>query len=97
MPSSGRDLWAAINGLGAGGGSSPYYANAANCILVAIQGLVCVFDSALVSRPGMRWVFAPSMIGFPIYTASLYAYVKYGNNWFLIPACIINGTFSGIF
>ncbi|KAJ3546948.1 hypothetical protein NM208_g1748 [Fusarium decemcellulare] len=37
------------------------------------------------------------MAGFPIYAASVYCNVKYGNTWFLMVACVIDGVTSGIF
>lgn len=90
-------LWAAINGLGAGGATSPYYVNAANSVIFVLQFLICIFGSSLISFVSLRWAFVSGMIGFPIYAASLYTHVKYQNNWFLMLACVIDGVFSGIF
>ncbi|KAK4494438.1 hypothetical protein PRZ48_014736 [Zasmidium cellare] len=90
-------LWAAINGLGAGGAASPYYVNAANSVIFCLQVLVCIFGSSIVSKIGLPWALVVGMIGFPIYSASLYTHVKYGNNWFLMVACVIDGASSGIF
>ncbi|KAF9873838.1 hypothetical protein CkaCkLH20_08572 [Colletotrichum karsti] len=90
-------LWAAMNGLGAGGAASPYYVNAANSVIFVLQFVVCIFGSAIISRIGLKWAFVSGMIGFPIYAASLYTHVKYSNNWFLMLACVIDGIFSGIF
>ncbi|CAO2657094.1 Nn.00g058970.m01.CDS01 [Neocucurbitaria sp. VM-36] len=90
-------LWAAINGLGAGGAEDPRYVNAANSVIFVLQFVVCIFGSSIVSWLGIRWAFVSGMIGFPIYAASLYTHVKYGNNWFLMVACVIEGVFSGIF
>ena len=90
-------LWAAINGLGAGGAESPYYVNAANSVIFCLQFLICIFGSWLIARIGLRWAFVSGMVGFPIYSAALYCHVKYGNNWFLMLACVIDGVLSGIF
>ncbi|KAJ3542842.1 hypothetical protein NM208_g3886 [Fusarium decemcellulare] len=90
-------LWAAMNGLGAGGAASPYYVNAANSVIFVLQFVVCIFGSSIIARVGLKWAFVSGMIGFPIYAASLYTHVKYENNWFLMLACVIDGIFSGIF
>lgn len=90
-------LWAAINGLGAGGAASPYYVNAANSIIFVLQFVVCIFGSSIVAKIGLRWAFVAGMVGFPIYAAGLYTHVKYGNNWFILLACVIDGVLSGIF
>lgn len=90
-------LWAAINGLGAGGAASPYYVNAANSIIFVLQFVVCIFGSSIISWIGIRWALVAGMVGFPIYAAGLYTHVKYGNNWFILLACVIDGVLSGIF
>ncbi|KAF2735597.1 MFS general substrate transporter [Polyplosphaeria fusca] len=90
-------LWAAINGLGAGGAEDPTYVNAANSVIFVLQFLICIFGSSLIARVGLRWAFVSGMLGFPIYAASLYTHVKYGNKWFLMVACVVDGVFSGVF
>jgi MFS family permease len=90
-------LWAAINGLGAGGAENPEYVNAANSVIFCLQFLICIFGSWVIARIGLQWTFVSGMVGFPIYAASLYTHVKYGNNWFLMVACVIDGVFSGLF
>lgn len=90
-------LWAAINGLGAGGAENPEYVNAANSVIFCLQFLICIFGSWLIARVSLKWAFVSGMIGFPVYAASLYTHVKYANNWYLMVACVIDGVFSGIF
>lgn len=90
-------LWAAMNGLGGAGSADPYYVNAANSVIFCLQVVVCIFGSALIARIGLKCAFALGMTGFPIYAASVYCNVKYGNAWFLMLACVIDGAASGIF
>lgn len=90
-------LWAAINGLGAGGAASPYYVNAANSVIFCLQFAVCIFGSSLISWIGLRWALVAGMVGFPVYAAGLYCHVKYQNNWFIMLACVIDGVLSGVF
>lgn len=90
-------LWAAMNGLGGAGSADPYYVNAANAVIFCLQVVVCIFGSALIARIGLKWAFALGMTGFPIYAASIYCNVKYGNAWFLMVACVVDGAASGIF
>ena len=66
-------LWAAMNGLGAGGAASPYYINAANSIIFVLQFVICVFGSSLVSRTGLTAAFSFGTAGFPVYAAALYS------------------------
>ncbi|KAF4961775.1 hypothetical protein FSARC_10071 [Fusarium sarcochroum] len=90
-------LWAAMNGLGGAGSADPYYVNAANSVIFCLQFVVCLFGSALIAKIGLRWAFVFGMTGFPLYAASVYCNVKYGNTWFLMVACAIDGIASGIF
>ncbi|KAM0550701.1 hypothetical protein ACHAPJ_008766 [Fusarium lateritium] len=90
-------LWAAMNGLGSAGSADPYYVNAANSVIFCLQFVVCLFGSVLIAKIGLRWAFVFGMTGFPIYAASVYCNVKYGNTWFLMVACAIDGITSGIF
>ncbi|KAI8677982.1 hypothetical protein NCS55_00517100 [Fusarium keratoplasticum] len=90
-------LWAAMNGLGGAGSADPYYVNAANSVIFCLQLVICIFGSTLIAKIGLRWAFAFGMTGFPLYAASVYCNVKYGNTWFLMAACAIDGITSGIF
>lgn len=90
-------LWAAINGLGAGGAASPYYVNAANSVIFVLQFIICIFGSWIIARVDLKWALVMGMIGFPIYSSSLYTHVKYMNNWYLMLACVIDGALSGLF
>ncbi|KAI1075954.1 MFS general substrate transporter [Whalleya microplaca] len=90
-------LWAAINGLGAGGAASPYYVNTANSVIFVLQFVICIFGTWVIAKVGLKWALVMGMIGFPIYAASLYTHVKYSNNWYLMVACVIDGLFSGLF
>ncbi|KAM5349018.1 hypothetical protein ACJ41O_008841 [Fusarium nematophilum] len=90
-------LWAAMNGLGGAGAADPYYVNAANSVIFCLQFVICIVGSSLIARIGLRWAFALGMTGFPLYAASVYCNVKYGNTWFLMVACVVDGITSGIF
>jgi MFS family permease len=90
-------LWAAINGLGAGGAEDPTFVNAANSVIFVLQFIVCIFGSSIIARIGLRWAFVAGMVGFPVYAAALYTHVKFGNKWYLMLACVIDGVLSGIF
>jgi len=90
-------LWAAMNGLGGAGAADPHYVNAANSVIFCLQLLICIFGSTLIAKMGLRWVFALGMAGFPVYAASIYCHAKYGNTWFMMVACAIDGVTSGIF
>jgi hypothetical protein len=37
------------------------------------------------------------MIGFPIYASSIYCNIRFGNTWYIMLACVIDGVSSGIF
>lgn len=90
-------LWAAMNSLGGAGAASPYYVNAANAVIFCLQVLVCVFGSYLVAKIGLKWSFVLGMVGFPIYASSVYCNIRYGNTWYIMLACVIDGVSSGIF
>ncbi|KAK3719614.1 hypothetical protein LTR37_004151 [Vermiconidia calcicola] len=90
-------LWAAINGLGAGGAASPYYVNTANSVIFVLQFVVCIFGSWVIARIGLKWAFVSGMTCFPVYASALYCNVKFGNTWYLMLACVLDGVFSGIF
>lgn len=90
-------LWAAMNGLGGAGSANPYYVNAANAVIFCLQVVVCIVGSSLIAKIGLKWAFAFGMVGFPIYASSVYCNVKYGNTWYIMLACVIDGSCSGIF
>ncbi|KAJ6441358.1 fungal-specific transcription factor domain-containing protein [Purpureocillium lavendulum] len=90
-------LWAAMNGLGGAGAADPHYVNAANSVIFVLQLIICIFGSTLIAKIGLPWAFSLGMAGFPIYAASIYCNVKYGNTWFMMLACAIDGVTSGIF
>lgn len=90
-------LWAAINGLGAGGAASPYFVNTANSVIFVLQFVVCIFGSWIIARVTLKWAFVSGMTCFPVYASALYCHVKFGNNWYLMLACVLDGIFSGIF
>lgn len=90
-------LWAAINGLGAGGAASPYYVNTANSVIFVLQFVVCIVGSWVIARVGLKWTFVSGMSCFTVYASALYCHVKFGTNWYLMLACVPDGIFSGIF
>jgi hypothetical protein len=90
-------LWAAMNGLGGAGAADPTYINAANAVIFCLQVVICIFGSSLIAKIGIPWALVMGMIGQPIYSASIYCNIKYGNRWFIMLACVINGVTSGMF
>lgn len=90
-------LWAAMNGLGGAGAADPYYVNAANSVIFCLQFVICIFGSSLIAKIGLPYAFAFGMTGFPVYAASVYCNIKYGNKWFLMVACVFDGITSGMF
>ncbi|THC95437.1 hypothetical protein EYZ11_005079 [Aspergillus tanneri] len=88
-------LWNAMNSLGAGGAQSPFLINAANALVFALMGILCLFGGPVSNRIGLNWTLLLGAIGFPIYSAALYTNNRYGNIciwlWFRTGGPLVGG------
>lgn len=71
--------------------------NTANSVIFVLQFLVCIFGSWIIARASLKWTFVSGMTCFPVYASALYCHVKFGNKWYLMLACVLDGVFSGLF
>ncbi|KAK9802215.1 hypothetical protein SCARD494_00148 [Seiridium cardinale] len=90
-------LWNAMNSLGAGGAQEPYLVNAANALVFAIMGFLCVFGGPLANRIGLSWTLLLGAIGYPVYSAGLYCNNRYGNIWLVLVGAVACGFSAGLF
>ncbi|KAK6074051.1 hypothetical protein SCUP234_08378 [Seiridium cupressi] len=90
-------LWNAMNSLGAGGAQEPYLVNAANALVFAIMGFLCLFGGPLANRIGLSWTLFLGAIGYPIYSAGLYCNNRYGNVWLVLVGAVACGFSAGLF
>lgn len=90
-------LWNAMNNLGAGGAQEPYLVNAANSLVFAIMGFMCLFGAPLANSIGLRWTLFLGAVGYPVYSAGLYANNRYGNTWLVLVGAVACGLSAGAF
>ncbi|ETS78687.1 hypothetical protein PFICI_08540 [Pestalotiopsis fici W106-1] len=90
-------LWNAMNSLGAGGAQEPYLVNAANALVFAIMGFLCLFGAPIANRIGLHWTLFLGAIGYPIYSAGLYCNNRYGNVWLVLVGAVTCGFSAGLF
>ncbi|KAI5922947.1 major facilitator superfamily domain-containing protein [Camillea tinctor] len=90
-------LWNAMNALGAGGAQEPYLVNAANALVFGIMGFLCLFGAPIANRIGLNWTLFLGAIGYPVYSAGLYANNRYGNEWFVLVGAVTCGLSAGLF
>ncbi|KAL2213200.1 MFS general substrate transporter [Sarocladium strictum] len=90
-------LWNAMNQLGAGGAQEPYLVNAANALVFAIMGFLCLFGGPIANRIGLKWTLLLGAAGYPIYSAGLYTNNKFGNVWFVLVGAVACGFSAGLF
>ncbi|KAG5639098.1 hypothetical protein H0H81_007042 [Sphagnurus paluster] len=64
-------LWNATNSLGAGGALEPYLVNAANSIVFALMGLLCIASALVVNKIGVKYTLILGTLGWPVYSAAL--------------------------
>lgn len=88
-------LWNAMNNLGAGGAQEPYLVNAANSLVFAIMGFMCLFGAPLANSIGLRWTLFLGAVGYPVYSAGLYANNRYGNTWLVLVGAVACGLSAG--
>jgi MFS family permease len=90
-------LWNAMNSLGAGGAREPYLVNAANALVFAIMGFVCLFGAPIANRIGLAWTLVLGAVGYPLYSAGLYCNNRFGNVWFVLVGAAACGFSAGLF
>ncbi|OAR00242.1 hypothetical protein LLEC1_05982 [Akanthomyces lecanii] len=83
-------LWNAMNALGAGGGQEPFLVNAANALVFALMGFLSVLGGPIANRIGFAWTLFLGAIGYPVYSAGLYANNRYGNVWLVLHKGSVN-------
>ncbi|KAG6910231.1 hypothetical protein DXG01_012366 [Tephrocybe rancida] len=89
--------WNAMNSLGAGGALEPYLVNAANSIIFALMGLLCIMSALIVNRIGVRYTLLLGTLGWAPYSAALYQNNRYGTEWFVIFAAVLDGISAGMY
>ncbi|KAL7619444.1 hypothetical protein AAE478_009983 [Parahypoxylon ruwenzoriense] len=90
-------LWNAMNALGAGGAQEPYLVNAANALVFAIMGFLCLLGAPLANRVGLSRTLFLGAVGYPVYSAGLYANNRYGNVWLVLVGAVACGFSAGLF
>lgn len=90
-------LWNAMNQLGAGGAQEPFLVNAANALVFALMGFLCLFGGPIANRIGLAWTLLLGAVGYPIYSAGLYTNNRYGNVWFVLVGAVACGISAGLF
>ncbi|KAI4869943.1 major facilitator superfamily domain-containing protein [Hypoxylon rubiginosum] len=90
-------LWNAMSNLGAGGAQEPYLVNAANALVFGVMGFLCLFGAPLANRVGLSWTLFLGAVGYPLYSAGLYANNRYGNEWFVLVGAAACGFSAGLF
>ncbi|KAF7514503.1 hypothetical protein G7054_g15258 [Neopestalotiopsis clavispora] len=90
-------LWNAMNSLGAGGAQEPYLVNAANALVFAIMGFLCLFGAPVANRIGLHWTLFLGAVGYPIYSAGLYCNNRFGNVWLVLVGAVTCGFSAGLF
>lgn len=90
-------LWNAMNDLGAGGALDPFLVNAANALIFALMGFLCLFGGPIANRIGLSYTLLLGAVGYPVYSAGLYCNNRYGNEWFVIVGAVACGISAGLF
>lgn len=86
-----------MNALGAGGAREPYLVNAANALVFALMGFLCLFGAPIANRIGLAWTLVLVAVGYPIYSAGLYCNNRFGNVWFVLVGAACCGISAGLF
>ncbi|KAI0887022.1 MFS general substrate transporter [Annulohypoxylon maeteangense] len=90
-------LWNAMSNLGAGGAQEPYLVNAANALVFSIMGFLCLFGAPIANRIGLSRTLFLGAVGYPVYSAGLYANNRYGNVWLVLVGAVACGFSAGLF
>ncbi|KAL2216286.1 major facilitator superfamily domain-containing protein [Thermoascus aurantiacus ATCC 26904] len=90
-------LWNAMNALGAGGAQKPFLVNAANSLVFALMGILCLLGGPICNRLGLAWTLVLGAVGYPLYSAGLYTNNRFGNVWFVLVGSVACGISAGLF
>lgn len=90
-------LWNAMNLLGAGGAQKPFLVNAANALVFALMGFLCLFGGPIANRIGLARTLLLGAVGYPLYSAGLYTNNRFGNVWFVLVGAAACGISAGLF
>ena len=90
-------LWNAMSALGAGGAQEPYLVNAANALVFAIMGILCLIGGPIANRIGLSWTLFLGAVGYPVYSAGLYTNNRFGNVWLVLVGAVACGLSAGLF
>ncbi|PHH61337.1 hypothetical protein CDD81_471 [Ophiocordyceps australis] len=90
-------LWNATNALGAGGAQEPYLINAANALVYTLMGLLCILGGPIANRIGLARTLFFGAVGYPVYSAGLYANNRSGNVWLVLVGAAACGVSAGLF
>ncbi|KAI1204733.1 MFS general substrate transporter [Annulohypoxylon truncatum] len=90
-------LWNAMSNLGAGGAQEPYLVNAANALVFSIMGILCLLGAPLSNRIGLPRTLFLGAVGYPVYSAGLYANNRYGTVWLVLVGAVCCGVSAGLF
>ncbi|KAF8075059.1 major facilitator superfamily domain-containing protein [Lyophyllum atratum] len=93
----GPGLWNATNSLGAGGALEPYLVNAANSIVFAVLGLLCIVSAIAVNKIGVKWTLVLGSLAWAPYSSALYQNNRYGTQWYVIFAASVCGISAGLY
>ncbi|GAA6004593.1 uncharacterized protein JCM10292_005685 [Rhodotorula paludigena] len=90
-------LWNSMNTLGAGGGQSPFLANAANSIVFGLMVLTCLLGSSITDRIGYRWALCLGAVGYAPYAGGLVLNKNSGASWLVYLGSVTCGLSAGLF
>ncbi|KAF7881990.1 uncharacterized protein EAF01_011770 [Botrytis porri] len=90
-------MWNAMSSLGAGGAESPFLVNAANALVFGLMGIFCVLGGPIANRIGLKYTLTLGAVGYPVYSAGLYANNRYGNVWLVLVGAVTCGISAGLF
>lgn len=84
----------AISGLGGGGLSTPYLANAATAAGYATSAFVAFFGGPLINQIGIKNACILAALCFPLSGTGFYVNLVYGVEIYLVVAKAVNGLFA---
>ncbi|TGO62282.1 hypothetical protein BOTNAR_0116g00190 [Botryotinia narcissicola] len=90
-------MWNAMSSLGAGGAESPFLVNAANALVFGLMGIFCVLGGPIANRIGLKYTLTLGAVGYPVYSAGLYANNRYGTVWLILVGAVTCGISAGLF
>ncbi|KAA8564084.1 hypothetical protein EYC84_012071 [Monilinia fructicola] len=90
-------MWNAMSSLGAGGAESPFLVNAANALVFCLMGIFCLLGGPIANRIGLKYTLTLGAVGYPVYSAGLYANNRYGTVWLVLFGAVTCGISAGLF